>query len=81
MRKVLIEVKFLDTNEIKSFQATAMSLHEALKEAYKMLNEYNENNSPYDVLCILKTTYQNFCFHGDLKQFFINGYLIQNKYY
>jgi hypothetical protein len=57
MRKVFIEVKFLDTSEIKYFESDAKSHLEALKEVYKMLDEYNTNNRPYRVLYILKATY------------------------
>ena len=41
MRKVLVEVKFKVTNEIKSFEATAISFWDALKECYKMIERYD----------------------------------------
>ena len=54
MRRVLLEVKFKETNTIKSFEATAGSFYDALNECFNLLNRYNLFNDTYEILYILK---------------------------
>lgn len=54
MRRVLIEVKFKETNTIKSFEATGESFHDALNKCFILLGKYNLFNDEYDILCILR---------------------------
>jgi hypothetical protein len=55
--QLLIEVRFKETGEKKSFFETHDSFIEALKLVYKKINDYNIGNQEYEELCILKSSF------------------------
>ena len=54
MKRVFIEVRFKKTNEVKSFEAQAVSTYAALQECFTLLDKYNLYNDEYEILYILK---------------------------
>lgn len=55
MVTVYLEVEFMNTKKIKSFQAIAKNPREAYSMCLKLLSDYNQNKEEYSVLYILKS--------------------------